>query len=58
MKTYIIRTSEKIIYTTEINAKSYDEALDNFYKARIQDQSILVPEYFDNFSLESVEVNE
>ena len=57
MKTYTIISSETIVYRTTIQAKTKDEALDIFCNTRIIDESILVPDFYEGFSIDSIAEN-
>jgi hypothetical protein len=54
MKTFTIFSSEKVIYRNEIQAKSYDDALDIFYNKTVC-KGELIPDSYEFFSVDNVE---
>jgi hypothetical protein len=54
MKTFTIFSSEKVIYRTEIQAKSYDDAMNIFYNKNVC-RGDLTADSYECFGVDNVE---
>lgn len=57
MKNYTIFSSETVTYRTEIQANSYDEALDKFYNINYV-KGDLIADAYEGFQVDNVEESE
>ena len=54
MKAFTIFSSETVVYRTEVEANSYDEALDKFYKNNVVKPNLIADSY-EGFGVDNVE---
>jgi hypothetical protein len=54
MKAFTIFSSETVVYRTEVEANSYDEALDKFYNNHVIPAN-LVADSYEGFGVNNVE---